>query len=459
MTENNNSQKNNEEHEDRLSKVSHEMRTPLNAVLGMSDMILRATGGDNVDISEIQSFAKDIKNAGEELLLLTSDYLYISDVRPDQADNNTVLTVKNAEQAENNSVQTDNNARQADTKYVPLFHAPDAKILLVDDNSVNRRVFKNLLRETEISIDEALGGFDCIARTSKTKYDLIFLDYMMPDQDGVKTLEKIRDEKGANRNTPVIALTASTTAATKEKLERSGFDDILSKPIISEELERVVAAHLPKEKIRDCGSTYEKKVNENRSENSRSDELVAIDIARVYANDREELEGYFRDIQGGDGDGFYQYAVKIHSMKTSALMVKAYEPWALAKSLEEAAENENADFIISVHPVFVKSWMQMGEQLEKDYLYARERDRALTPEYEIILNYLSLLTKAVEDIDIDSADTLMEMIRSYWYPDELAILISRLNSAVAGLDADATEQYVSSIERIINENYITDRKN
>ena len=145
MTENNNSQKNNEEHEDRLSKVSHEMRTPLNAVLGMSDMILRATDGDNVDISEIQSFAKDIKNAGEELLLLTSDYLYISDVRPDQADNNTVLTVKNAEQAENNSVQTDNNARQADTKYVPLFHAPDAKILLVDDNSVNRRVFKNLL--------------------------------------------------------------------------------------------------------------------------------------------------------------------------------------------------------------------------------------------------------------------------------------------------------------------------
>ncbi len=152
---------NNEPQDDRLSKVSHEMRTPLNAVLGMSDMILRATDGEDVDISEIHSFAKDIKNAGEELLQLTSDYLYISDVRPDQVD------------------------ETVDEPYTPLFQATNAKILVVDDNSVNRRVFKNLLRETGVEIDEAEGGYDCIGKTAKTKYDFFFFYYMMTDQNGL----------------------------------------------------------------------------------------------------------------------------------------------------------------------------------------------------------------------------------------------------------------------------------
>jgi hypothetical protein len=224
-------------------------------------------------------------------------------------------------------------------------------------------------------------------------------------------------------------------------------------------LERLIADTLPKEKIIcSIAGTAENKTGYDKEE-KHSDQLVAIDIARLYAGDKEELDGYFRDISSSAPDSFYQYAVKVHSMKTSALMVKAYEPWALAKSLEEAAESENAGFIESVHPVFTKSWMAMGEQLERDYLYSVKTKGTLDPEYEIILHYLSLLEKAVEELDVESADTLLDMIRSYWYPEELTGYISRLNAAVAGLNATDTGKYVSEIRGIIRENYIADRKN
>ena len=447
-------EKNNKE--EFLSKVSHDMRTPLNAVLGMSNMILRATDKGDVDINEIHNFAEDIKNAGEELLLLTSDYLYISDVRPDQND------------ISNDETATDSGVRRTggQSSYKPLFYAQDVNVLIVDDNSVNRKVFRNLLRDTGVSIEEAGGGYEGVAKALEKKYDIIFLDYMMPDQDGIGTLQKIRSESESNRETPVIALTASTINATMEKLKSAGFDGFISKPLIPGKLEKIIADNLPKEKIKELNFSQgdepdDKEVDEHPQpdEKGNSDQLVAIDIAKLYANDKEELDGYYRDIVSDTPDSFYQYMVKVHSMKTSALMVKAYEAWALAKNLEEAAENENRDFIQSVHPIFIKSWMTMGEQLEKDYLYSGKNGKNAEPEYEIILNYLELLSKAVEEFDVSSADTLLDMIRSYKYPDALAGLISRLNTAVAGLNGEDTRKYISEIRGMINENYIADRKN
>ncbi len=448
MEENNKRRKLNINNEDeRLSQVSHDMRTPLNAVLGMSNMILRATDSGEVDLGEIHNYAEDIKNAGEELLLLTSDYLYISDVRPDQG-----------EQQEEGP-QAENAPAREYTAYKPLFKAENAVILVVDDNSVNRKVFTNLLRDTGLKIDEAEGGYECIAKTLEKKYDIIFLDYMMPDQDGISALQKIRLSGGINSDTPVIALTASTVSSTVQKLRTAGFNGILSKPIIATELENLIADTLPKEKIISRGAPVSSTRVNTGSEKPYSDQLVAIDIAKLYANDKEELDGYYRDIISDTPDSFYQYMVKVHSMKTSALMVKAYEAWALAKNLEEAAENENTDFIQSVHPIFIKSWMTMGEQLEKDYLYSGKSGKNAEPEYEIILNYLDLLSKAVEEFDVGSADTLLDMIRSYRYPEDLAGLISRLNTSVAGLNGDETRKYISEIRGMINENYIADRKN
>ena len=126
--------------------------------------------------------------------------------------------------------------------------APDAKILLVDDNQMNIKVLKALLKQSKVQIDEALSGKECLALAEQNTYDLIFLDHMMPEMDGVETLH-IMKEKKLSENIPVIMLTANAVVGDKERYLAEGFDDFLSKPIISQELDEVLLKYLPEEKI------------------------------------------------------------------------------------------------------------------------------------------------------------------------------------------------------------------
>lgn len=120
---------------------------------------------------------------------------------------------------------------------------PDARILVVDDNLMNLKVIKSLLKQYEVQVQEAQSGADCIALLEKEKYDMVFLDHMMPEMDGVDTFHVINDKKLAPQ-TPVVMLTANAIEGDKEKYLSMGFDDFLSKPIIAEELEKTLLKYL-----------------------------------------------------------------------------------------------------------------------------------------------------------------------------------------------------------------------
>ena len=130
------------------------------------------------------------------------------------------------------------------------YHAPKAKILVVDDVRMNVRVIQSLLKRTKIQIDTATSGKECLVLAAENTYDLILLDHMMPEMDGVETFQKLReDTTGLNYATPVIALTANAIAGAKEEYKKLGFDDYLSKPMKGEELEEMIQTYLPKDKI------------------------------------------------------------------------------------------------------------------------------------------------------------------------------------------------------------------
>ena len=130
------------------------------------------------------------------------------------------------------------------------YHAPKAKILVVDDVRMNVRVIQSLLKRTKIQIDTATSGKECLALAAENTYDLILLDHMMPEMDGVETFQKLReDTTGLNYATPVIALTANAIAGAKEEYKKLGFDDYLSKPMKGEELEEMIQTYLPEDKI------------------------------------------------------------------------------------------------------------------------------------------------------------------------------------------------------------------
>lgn len=130
------------------------------------------------------------------------------------------------------------------------FEAPDAKILVVDDIALNLKVMLGLLKDTKIQIDTAEDGPSCLELAKNTKYDLIFLDHLMPEMDGIETLHILKNSpKNLNYTTPVIALTANSTTNARKFYMVEGFDDYLTKPMELELLFKMIKVYLPSNKM------------------------------------------------------------------------------------------------------------------------------------------------------------------------------------------------------------------
>lgn len=139
----------------------------------------------------------------------------------------------------------------AEHEYHHSFEAPEAKILAVDDLPVNLLVIANLLKETRIKIDTAGSGRECLDKCSQQKYDLILMDHMMPEMDGVQTFEKLHGDKSSpNFETPVIMLTANALAGMREQYMDVGFADYVSKPVRGAKLEEAIRRNLPESLIK-----------------------------------------------------------------------------------------------------------------------------------------------------------------------------------------------------------------
>ena len=135
-------------------------------------------------------------------------------------------------------------------KYKESLKAPDARILIVDDNPMNLVVIQNLIKRTEIQIDKAESGDEALHLLQFTKYDMIFLDHMMPEKDGIETLHALKSQKNnQNINTPAICLTANAVAGAREKYLEEGFDDYLSKPVDPDALEDMLIEYLPEDLV------------------------------------------------------------------------------------------------------------------------------------------------------------------------------------------------------------------
>ena len=134
--------------------------------------------------------------------------------------------------------------------YQASFTSPEGEILLVDDNRVNRRVFCGLLKQTQVQIKDVGSGRECLDHIRQKRYDLIFLDHMMPEMDGMETMRHMKEmEDNLCKDTPVIMLTANAIMGAKEEYLQAGFDDFLAKPIDQTKLERLMMHWMPQEKI------------------------------------------------------------------------------------------------------------------------------------------------------------------------------------------------------------------
>ncbi|MBR5969288.1 MAG: DegV family EDD domain-containing protein [Lachnospiraceae bacterium] len=147
-------------------------------------------------------------------------------------------------------------AEQKREVYRQSFEAPEARLLIVDDNEMNLSVETGLLQDTKINIDTATSGAQALWRTLQLQYDVIFMDHLMPGMDGVECLKQIREQEGGlNRETKVLALTANAGAENRALYAASGFDGYLLKPVSGTQLEEALIRALPEGKVRLTGAS------------------------------------------------------------------------------------------------------------------------------------------------------------------------------------------------------------
>ena len=144
------------------------------------------------------------------------------------------------------------------------FRAEDCRVLVVDDNLVNRKVARGFLRPYGFIIDEAESGGKSIACVKETKYDIIFMDHMMPEMDGIEAVQLIRSECGENGTLPVIiALTANAMEGVREMFLENGFQDFITKPLDKKALNEALKKWIPEERRREP-DTWEQSVEKMR---------------------------------------------------------------------------------------------------------------------------------------------------------------------------------------------------
>jgi len=214
--------------------------------------------------------------------------------------------------------------------------APDASILVVDDNEFNRRVASGLLGLMDIRAVTADSGFMAIDLVKQNDYDIVFMDHMMPEMDGVEATAQIRELGGKYGNLTIIALTANATQGAKEMFLENGFNDFISKPINTGELVRVLESWLPSEKIKVRTEPMDPQIRLGREEQLRRKAIITFIKDNQYT-----FEAITNALSNSDIKTAHRIA---HTLKSSAGYLGKHVLQEAALSLEMSLQADPPGF-------------------------------------------------------------------------------------------------------------------
>ncbi len=432
-----------------LSNMSHEIRTPINAMMNMNEMILRES-----EDPAILTYAGNVKNAGNNLLTLVNDILAFSKSEE-----------RNRQSAPADYEKFYQEHHTPQKAYRVAFTAPKARILLVDDHSMNLMVFQNLIKQTEVVIDTAESGDDGIRLTCEQKYDILFLDHMMPGKDGVETLHEIReDEDNPNRETPAVCLSANAISGARESYLSEGFEDYLSKPLDPEKLEETMIALLPPEKVEmrpvmeeetDAGEDEALLQKLAALEESRIDTEAGLKNSGTAESYLALLKTFYESIDDMTEllNGFYEqgnfknYTIKVHALKSSAKIIGAAAFGEEAQRLEDAGKAENLDYIRKEHAPFMEKFQSFKELLAP--LFQKVEDTGNKPKADEALlgRMYAELYAGAQEMDCEKLEAVFDELDSYRIPEEETALYEKLKKAYALYKYDTIQKALDEAKK------------
>lgn len=344
-------------------------------------------------------------------------------------------------------------------EYKSLYVAPEAKVLVVDDNSMNRDVFAGLLKPTQIKVFEAACGEECITILQEHKFDIVFLDHMMPGMDGIETFEIIKKKKLCE-NIPVIMFTANVMIGDREKFLSVGFKDFLAKPIIPERLDELMVNYLPKELIR-TERVEESVSKEDNLENLpqldefdfqyamgllKSEELLMQSLRNFKDMLKylpEKLKALLNEIE--TEDGLKHYRIEVHALKGTSATVGALLLSKVARLIEVAAKEGDIAKIEAVNPILLEEIEKHRERVA--ILFEEEKQELGSAE--IVKSYMDMLSIGLMQEDYDTIDFIMEEINKYQYRKEIQLLVDELSGQVLNMETTNAIETLEKIDKIL----------
>lgn len=358
--------------------------------------------------------------------------------------------------------------------------APDAKILVVDDNPMNRMVIKNLLKRTEIAVDTAENGFQCLDMVKAEKYDMIFMDHMMPDLDGIETLNRMKQcGENKNVNTPVIMLTANAIAGVREQYLNTGFCDYLSKPIESDKLEQIICLYIDDDKIKKVTLEETKDKKPKLSVNVAFEKALSrkldyynknygidMNVGLEYQNNDfdfyldvicnyERIASERRNdlISFAQKEDCANYAILAHAIKGDVRMMGAVEFGEMAYQQEMAGKEDKIDFIKEHLEEFLDKFDKVNNGFaailnewridDEVFVIKTQREDMSREEVEEKLNEIIMLIDEFEEGK--AVEIMKELLDNNLKGNDADVINEALTAIEKDYDADKAAELIGGI--------------
>lgn len=368
----------------------------------------------------------------------------------------------------------DISAIRARRSVISRFYAPDARVLVIDDNMANLKVAEGLLGQYKVQVVTATGGEETLSILEHDKqYDILFVDHMMPGMDGVELVHRIREtEDDFMKNVPVVALTANAIKGVQDMFLSNGFDDFLSKPIEIKRLGQVMRKWIPtgkqlkKEEVSDAiteentgdvseaeqfAGKFARVENLNLTEaleRCNQDTSILYEVIKIYvASSGATLERISAAIEGAD---YKNYATEVHGIKSSSKSIGANILAEAAYQLEMAGKEANVQYIEEYNEGFLIAYRLLLKQLKEALETLEPKKEAVVKQpiaQELLDAKLSAARAAIGEWEAKTAAEVIEELQGYELSAELEAALPEILEHLEMYDFDLALEKLDGVSQ------------
>lgn len=340
------------------------------------------------------------------------------------------------------------------------FTAPEAKILIVDDSKINLKIAVGLMKPLGMETDTARSGYQALNMVQKKKYDMIFMDHMMPGMDGVETTKRLRQLPESYLETvPVIAFTANAMKEAERSFYAAGMNGFIPKPIDVEHLYKTIYKWLPKDRI----VSKEEQVNsssEPEKDENTSLSLEGIDVREGVKNAgstefyREILRDFYLLIDTKslkierciEDNLIRDYTVEVHALKTNARIIGALELSKEFLHLEQLGKEGDMEAVRRETPQVLAHYRAFKEILR---LFNTKPEKKREASLTEVKTYLQGIREAIDSFDLDKADAEMKKLEECSLPEIVQEKMEELRVFVADVAMEDIMRLTKEMEDMI----------